>query len=256
MTDLAGQVSLVMGASRGIGAAIARELARDGATVILVARSRKPLAQLTREIEDEGGKAEALVRDLSEPRAAQDIVDVVMGRLGRIDHLINNAAVIEPLALLGEADPAAWARAIRINLGGVFLNCRAVLPTFRHNSGVIVNLSSGAAHRPVEGWSAYCASKAASLMLTRCMALEADEAIRIYAFQPGAVDTEMLADVRSAKLSEYSRRGRETLLPPELPARVVAFLCREKPADLSGQELTIRDPDLRARVGLPDGDYE
>jgi NAD(P)-dependent dehydrogenase (short-subunit alcohol dehydrogenase family) len=85
--------------------------------------------------------------------------------------------------------------------------------------------------------------------------LEVDPAVRIYAFQPGAVDTDMLADVRSAGLSEYSRRGRETLLSPELPARVVTFLCREKPADLSGQELTIRDPTLRARVGLPDGDY-
>jgi NAD(P)-dependent dehydrogenase (short-subunit alcohol dehydrogenase family) len=107
----------------------------------------------------------------------------------------------------------------------------------------------------VEGWSAYCASKAASLMLTRVVALETRASIRIYAFQPGAVDTDMLGNVREAGLSEYSSRPRETLLPPELPSRIVAFLCKERPADLSGQELSIRDPDLRARAGLPDGDY-
>jgi len=255
VSSLAGQVSLVMGASRGIGAAIARELAAEGASVLLVARSREPLEKLALEICQAGGTAHVLVRDLSEPSAAEDAVAEAMGRFSRVDHLINNAAVIEPVTRLGEADPEAWAKAIRINLGGVFLNCRAVLPLFQKKGGVIVTLSSGAAHRPVEGWSAYCASKAGSLMLTRSMALEVDPAVRIYALQPGAVDTEMLADVRMAGLSEYSRRPRETLLPPELPSRIVAFLCRERPADLSGQELTIRDPELRARVGLPDGDY-
>ena len=245
-----------MGASRGIGAAIARELAAEGASVLLVARSREPLERLAREIRDAGGIAEVFARDLSEPTAAEDAVAEAITRFGRVDHLINNAAVIEPVARLAEADADLWAKAIRINLSGVFLNCKAVLPLFEKNGGgVIVSLSSGAAHRPVEGWSAYCASKAASLMLTRSISLEADPAIKIYALQPGAVDTEMLADVRSAGLSEYSRRPRESLIRPELPARVVAYLCWEKPADLSGQELTIRDPALRARVGLPDGDY-
>ena len=255
MSGLAGQVSLVMGASRGIGAAIARELASEGACVMLVARSREPLEKAGLEIGKAGGTAHVLVRDLSEPSAAEDAVSEAMHRFGRIDHLINNAAVIEPVSRLGEADPSAWAHAVRINLGGVFLNCRAVLPLFRERGGVIVTMSSGAAHRPVEGWSAYCASKAAGLMLARSLALETNPAIRIYALQPGAVDTDMLADVRKAGLSEYSRRPRETLIRPELPSRIVAFLCRERPADLSGRELSIRDPELRARVGLPEGDY-
>ena len=245
-----------MGASRGIGAAVARTLAAEGASVFLVARSREPLERLANDIREQGGMAEILVHDLSEREAAEDAVAAVLKRFGRLDHLINNAAVIDPVQHIGEADPQAWARAIRINLGGVFLNCRAALPVFeKAGGGVIIMLSSGAAHRPVEGWSAYCASKAASLMLTRVMALETGPQIRIYAFQPGAVDTDMLGNVREAGLSEYSRRARETLLPPELPSRVVAFLCRERPTDLSGQELSIRDPDLRARVGLPDGNY-
>lgn len=245
-----------MGASRGIGAAVARTLAAEGACVVLVARSREPLERLAFDIRGQGGIAEILVRDLSEGKAAEEAVEAALARFGRLDHLINNAAVIEPVQRLGEADPEAWTRAIRINLGGVFLNCRAALPVFeKAGSGVIVTLSSGAAHRPVEGWSAYCASKAASLMLTRVLALETSASIRIYAFQPGAVDTQMLGNVREAGLSEYSRRPRETLLAPELPSRVVAFLCKERPADLSGQELSIRDPDLRVRVGLPDGDY-
>ncbi len=245
-----------MGASRGIGAAVARTLAAEGAAVLLVARSREPLERLALDIRGKGGTAEILVRDLSERQAAEDAVAAALDRFGRLDHLVNNAAVIDPVQHIGEADPQAWARAIRINIGGVFLNCRAALPVFeKAGSGVIVTLSSGAAHRPVEGWSAYCASKAASLMLTRVVALETRASIRIYAFQPGAVDTDMLGNVREAGLSEYSRRRRETLLPPELPSRIVAFLCKERPADLSGQELSIRDPDLRARAGLPNGDY-
>ena len=254
MSGLTDQVALVMGASRGIGAAIGRKLAGEGASVLLVARSREPLEKAALEIGKAGGTAHVLVRDLSEP-AAEEAVSEAMHRFGRIDHLINNAAVIELVSRLGDADPNAWAQAVRINLGGIFLNCRAVLRRFGERGGVIVTLSSGAAHRPVEGWSAYCASKAAGLMLARSLALEANPATLIYALQPGAVDTDMLVAVRKAGLSEYSRRPRETLIRPELPSRIIAFLCRERPADLSGRELTIRAPELRARVGLPEGDY-
>jgi NAD(P)-dependent dehydrogenase (short-subunit alcohol dehydrogenase family) len=253
---LSGTVSLVMGASRGIGAATARQLAAEGAAVVLVARSREPLDMLAAEIRSRGGTALPMVRDLSDPDAAASVVSEALANFGRIDHLINNAAVIEPVATLHDASPGAWARAIRTNLGGVFLNCRAVLPVFQKaGRGVIIHLSSGAAHRPVEGWSAYCVSKASTLMLTLCLAVEEGQIISVYALQPGAVDTEILAQVRQAGLSEYSSRPRETLLSPELPARVITWLCSERPADLSGQEITIRDPALRARVGLPDGNY-
>jgi len=255
--DLAGTVSLVVGASRGIGEATARVLAAQGAEVVLSARSEAAITGIAEEIRASGGKALALACDIADPAAVAALVEAVMARCGRLDHVVNNAGVIAPVARLADVAPDDWAKLIAINLAGVFTVCRAVLPVVRHaGRGVIVNLSSGAAHRPVEGWSAYCASKAGAKLLTEVMALEeADTGIRIYGFQPGAVDTGMLEQVRAAHLSEYSERPRETLLPPELPARAIAWLCAAQPQDLSGQELTIRDPALRARAGLPERDY-
>jgi NADP-dependent 3-hydroxy acid dehydrogenase YdfG len=250
-------VTLLMGASRGIGAALAHAVADDGGALMLVARSRDALEALASDIRRKGGVVGTFVGDLSEPGIATEIVRQTLIRFGRIDHLVNNAAVIEPVQRLAQVDPLRWAGNLRTNVGSLYLNCQAVLPTMVAQSvGVIVNLSSGAAHRPVDGWSAYCASKAASLMLTQVLTLEVPDTVRIYAFQPGAVDTSMLDSVRQSGLSEYSQRPRETLLPPELPARVIAYLCRESPADLAGQELTIRDPELRQRVGLPDINYQ
>lgn len=253
---LHGEVALVMGASRGIGAAIAKELSAQGASIVLVARDQARLQAVADDIVRDGGQAAILACDLTSPNSAEIAVALALSHFGRLDHLVNNAATISPVAKLSDADPAEWARNIRATLGGVYRNCRAALPVFaRQENGVIVTLSSGAAHRPVDGWSAYCAGKAAALMFHRAMALETDPAIRVYSVQPGAVDTDMLGEVRAAGLSEYSMRERETLLPPELPARLVAYLCRARPADLNGQELTIRDAALRSRAGLPERDY-
>lgn len=253
---LAGIVSLVMGASRGIGAATAQALARQGAHVALVARDAERLAALADEIARAGGAASVIAADLSAPDAPEAALAAALERCGRLDHLINNAATITPVARLVDVDPKDWTRGVSLTLGATFRACRAALAHFeRAGAGVIVHLSSGAAHRPVEGWSAYCAGKAAAAMLMRSIALEKSAALRVYALQPGAVDTDMLGEVRAAGLSEFARRPRETLISPDLPAALIAWLCREQPADLDGGELTIRDPALRRRAGLPEGDY-
>ncbi len=255
--DLTGSVSLVVGASRGIGEALARVLAAAGAEVVLTARSAAAITAIAADIRAGGGRAAAYACDIADAAAVEALIATTVAKHGRIDHVINNAAVIAPVARLTAVDPEAWAGLISINVTGVFAVCRAVLPHLRRaGRGVIVNLSSGAAHRPVDGWSAYCASKAATRLFTEVMAVEEQySGIRIYGFQPGAVDTGLLAQVRSAGLSEYSARSRDTLLPPELPARAIAWLCAVQPEDLSGQELTIRDAALRARIGLPERDY-
>ena len=95
------------------------------------------------------------------------------GRFGRVDALMNNAGVIEPIASVAESDPVAWARNVQINLVGAYNRDPRVLPRMiEAGSGTIVNVSSGAAIRPLEGWSAYCAAKAGLAMLTRAIALE------------------------------------------------------------------------------------
>jgi len=118
---------------------------------------------------------------------------------------------------------------------------------------VIINLSSGAAHRPLEGWSAYCAAKAGTAMLTAAVALEAgDGGVRVYGFQPGVVDTSMQERIRGSGLNEISGLDREQLTDPSEPARVIAWLCTDDAADLAGSELSISDQELRRRAGLED----
>jgi NAD(P)-dependent dehydrogenase (short-subunit alcohol dehydrogenase family) len=245
-----------MGASRGIGAATARALANDGAHVVLLARDAGRLAALAGEITGAGGAATIFPADLAQPDAAEAAVAATLLECGRLDHVIVNAATIAPLARLVDVDPQEWMRGVDLTLGAPFRACRAALRRFtRAGAGVIVHLSSGAAHRPVEGWSAYCAAKAGAAMLMRSIALEKDASVRLYAVQPGAVDTDMLGEVRAAGLSEFAARRRDTLISPDLPAQLIAWLCREQPVDLDGQELTIRDATLRRRAGLPEGDY-
>lgn len=257
MTPLAGTVSLVLGASQGIGAEIARELAKDGSAVVVASRRLDAVAAVADAIGDERGLAAAIACDVGEAEAVEAAVAYAIERFGRLDHVVNNAGLIQPIAPLFETDPARWAQAARVNVTGIYHGCRAALRHFRaQGTGVIVNLSSGAAHKPLEGWSAYCASKAAGLSFLGTMALENEgTGIRVYGFQPGAVDTGMLDQIREAGMGYVAGLARADLLPPALPARVVAWLMRPEAADLAGRELSIRDAALRARVGLPERHY-
>jgi NAD(P)-dependent dehydrogenase (short-subunit alcohol dehydrogenase family) len=119
-------------------------------------------------------------------------------------------------------------------------------------AGTIVNVSSGAAHRPQEGWSAYCAGKAGMAMLTKSVHLEyGAQGIRCFGIAPGVVDTQMQAAIRASGLNPVSKIPRADLAPADQPGRAIAWLCTGAADPLIGAELDIRDPDLRAAVGLP-----
>ena len=248
------KVAIVTGASRGIGQAVALELARGGAATLLAARTDKACEPVAAGIRREGGRAEIIACDVSRYADAQRLAETALEHYGRIDILVNNAGVIEPISTLETCEPDTWTQNIAVNLVGVFHCCRAVLPRFRQaGGGVIINLSSGAAHRPLEGWSAYCAAKAGVAMLTRSVALEAgDRGVRVYGFQPGVVDTDMQGLIRDSGLNEVSELPREQLADPSEPARVIAWLCTDEAADLAGKELSIGDQQLRRRAGLED----
>lgn len=252
MYRLDGKVVLITGGSRGIGRATALEAARRGATVWLTSRDAKACAKVVDEIRAAGGRAWADACNVADYDDVERLVKLVLQEEERLDALVNNAGVIEPIGHLWENDPDQWARNIEINLIGVFNGCRAVLPHFTEvGQGVIVNVSSGAAHKPKEGWSAYCAGKAGVAMLTQSIHLEAAPlGVRVYGFQPGVVDTEMQSTIRASGVNEVSRLRRDQLADPSEPAHIIGWLCSEEAADLAGQELTIRDPQLRNRAGL------
>jgi NAD(P)-dependent dehydrogenase (short-subunit alcohol dehydrogenase family) len=249
MKRLGGKVMIVTGASRGIGAAAAASLAKAGVIVVLAARDGKFAGEVAASI---GENASARACDVSDYAAVEALVAETKARFGRLDGLINNAGVIEPIASIAESDPTVWARNIEINLTGAYHAIRAVLPgMIAAGGGTIVNVSSGAAIRPLEGWSAYCSAKAGLHMLTRAIALETEgQGIRVFGFQPGTTDTDMQVLIRASGVNAISQIPRENLTPVAHPAAAIVYLCTAEADDLNGQEFSLRDAPFRARLGL------
>ncbi len=249
---LSGKSILITGASRGIGAAAAEAMAAEGAAVLLLARSSDRITTLATRLRKAGAQAEAMTCDVAEFSQLQAAVGRAHEAFGRIDALINNAGVIEPIGALATADPRAWAHAADINFKGVFFGMRAVLPQMRsQGSGTIVNLSSGAAHNPLEGWSHYCAAKAATDMLTRCAHLEnRGRGIRVFSLSPGTVATDMQRTIKASGINPVSQMDFASHARVEDPARALVWLCTDDAAPFAGQEVALRDPDIRSRIGL------
>jgi len=258
MTDprsLSGTTAFVTGASAGLGAAMALEFSRLGAQVVVAARRLGELESVAEAITDTGGAALPVACDVADPASVAAARDAAFARFGRVDHLINNAGTIEPIAPVLEGDPTQWVRSLEVNVLGALHACRAFMPAMlARNSGTVLNISSGAAHRAMEGWGAYCTSKAALLMLTRTLIADhGGRGVRIRSLVPGAVATAMQMRIRQSGINEVSRIPAGELTPPELPARVAAYLCSPAAADIPDGEESIRDADLRARIGgLPE----
>lgn len=244
-----GKTVLITGASRGIGAAAAQAFAEAGANVALLARSGDEIESLAAEI---GEAAMALRCDVADYAQVEAAVKATADRFGGLDVLVGNAGVIEPIARLAEADPAGWGHAIDINLKGVFNGMRAALPVMRaQGGGTVLTVSSGAAHGPVEAWSHYCASKAGAAMLTRCLDLEErDNGIRAMGLSPGTVATQMQREIKSSGINPISRLEWSDHIPPEWPAKALLWMCGAEADEYVGQEISLRDPGIRSRIGL------
>ncbi len=241
---LSGKTALVTGGNRGIGLATVRALAQAGATVHFTARSAESLASAQRDL---GLIATGHLADMTDDTGMAALMD------RPFDILVNNAAVIGPIGRILDVSPQDWALNITTNLTAAFHATQLALRHMIANGGgTIVNISSGAAHRPQEGWSAYCAGKAGLAMLTRSIHLEyGEQGIRVFGFAPGVVDTDMQVAIRASGINPVSQIPREALAPVDHPARAIAWLCTPEADTLAGAELDIRAPDLRAAVGLP-----
>jgi 3-oxoacyl-[acyl-carrier protein] reductase len=252
MTDLTGQAAIVTGASRGIGAATARALAGAGAAVVLAARAMDQIEAVAREIRHAGGKTETVRCDVSRWPDVERAVHTCRDRFGRVDIMVNNAGVIDPIGHLAESDPAAWGTATDINFKGVYHGLRAVLPIMKaQGGGTVVNISSGAAHEPLEGWSHYCAAKAAAHMLTRAADLECrPNGITVVGLSPGTVATYMQEAIKGSGMNPVSQLDWSAHIPPEWPARAVVWLCGPEGREFAGKEVRLREEDMRRRIGL------
>ncbi len=252
MFDLSGQVALVTGASRGIGEAAARSLAKYGAKVVLAARSGADIGRIADEIRAQGGEATAIVCDVSSFNDVAGAVQACIDTYGGIDILVNNAGVIEPITRIEESDPDAWGKVIDINVKGVYHGTRAAVPhMLEKGAGTIVNISSGAASSALEGWSHYCSSKAAALSLTRCADKEfGGKGLRIVGLSPGTVATQMQVDIKASGINPVSQLDPSVHIPAEWVGEAVCWLCTDAGDAYRGVDCSLRDEDVRKSVGL------
>lgn len=247
MGVVSGKVVIVTGASRGIGAATAEAMAAEGARLMLLARDGDAVGALAARL-----GAEAMACDVADFDQVNAAVERTHTAFGRVDVLVNNAGVIAPIGELATSDPAAWGGATDVNFKGVYHGMRAVLPVMlAQGGGTILTVGSGAAQRPLEGWSQYCAAKAAALMLTRALHLEEGaRGIRAISLSPGTVATDMQRAIRASGINAVSRMDFAEHIPPEYPARALVWLATDAAAEFAGAEVSLRDPAFRARIGL------
>lgn len=256
MKPLDGQIAIVTGGGRGLGRAVAEVMASAGANVVVASRNAPQLDEVVNAIHAAGGRALAYAADVSDERQVQELVLSTERWVGPATILVNNAGVLEPMAPLARTDATTWLRHIAINVGGVYVCTRAVLPgMLERGYGRIVNISSGAARRPSPGWTAYGAGKAAVEQLTRALGLELEETgVAACAFNPGYMDTPMQERIRRSREEDFPRveEFRELqrsgkLRDPRVAARAVAYLASPAAAR-NGQAVDHADEELAGEV--------
>jgi 3-oxoacyl-[acyl-carrier protein] reductase len=237
--DLSGQVALVTGGGRGIGAGIARELAAAGARVAVAARTRAQVEEIAQEI---GGLP--IQVDVTDREAVERMVAEAERELGPIDLLVANAGVANGSGPLWESEPADWWHVFEVNVLGVYLSCRTVLPgMLERGSGRIVITGSGAGYLPGSTSTAYSASKAAVNRLAETLAGSLRETpVRVFLISPGLVKTEMT--------SGFSDDAPWT--PPELAPRLVHVLASGRADELAGRYLHAEHDDIEELIGRAD----
>lgn len=253
MSDIRGKCVIITGASRGIGAAAARYLAEQGAKVVLAARNSEAIGDLAQEIIATGGDASAFPCDVSAYGDVAALVQHCLDTFGKIDVLVNNAGVIEPIAPLIESDPHEWSKVVDINLKGVYYAIRSAAPHMvKQGSGTIINISSGAAYMPLDGWSQYCTTKAGVLMLTQFGHHElAAQGVRVMGLSPGTVATNMQVAIKASGINPVSQMDPSAHIPAEWVAKAIAFLIGPGGDDYVGRDFSLKTDEGRAAVGLP-----
>jgi len=229
---LTGQVALVTGAGRGIGRAVAAAFAREGALVVLAARSTRELASIQREIEAAGGRALVVPTDVRQEPAVAALVSRTLAESGRIDCLVT-AAGLAAFGPLADAKTEDWDQLMAVNLRGVFLCCRAVLPAMTaQGSGTIINIGSVVTSRTLPGSGAYTAAKYGLLGFSRVLAEEMrTHGVRVGVLSAGATDTPLWDAVPQPP-------DRALMLKPSVIAEA-ALLMAALPQGAALEELTL-----------------
>lgn len=241
MTEgIAGKVVVITGASSGLGAATARRLSRDGATVVLAARRLDRVQALAEELTATGGKALAVETDVVDRDQVQQLVDRTVKSYGRIDVMLNNAGLM-PLSPLERLKVDEWDQMIDVNIKGVLYGIAATLPYMKQQkSGHIINVSSVAGHKIIPSGAVYCATKFAVRALSEGLRQEVKPYnIRTTIISPGAVATELLDRISESDIEAAVRARTSFAIPADSFARMVAFAISQ-PEDVDVNEILFR----------------
>jgi glucose 1-dehydrogenase len=240
--DLAGKVAVVTGAGTGIGRASALRFAREGAHVVAAGIDAAAIAATASDIEAAGGSALAHRIDLADAGAGDELIEASVRRFGAIDVLANVAAIY-PNAPVESTDDALWARVLAIDLTGPFVCCRAALRRMRAQGrgGAIVNIASGAAFTPMQGFAAYAAAKGGLVALGRVLALEARaDGVRVNTVVPGHVATPGAGPRAAEELAAAGEvPASERWLRAEEVADVIVWCASPAARSLSGAILRV-----------------
>ncbi len=241
MTDSVTRVAVVTGASRGIGRAIAKQLAADGKHVVLAARSEGPLNDLKHEIEEAGGKASARTVDIGDGVSLAGLIEGVAEEMGRLDILVNNAGITRDNLILRMSDEE-FDEVMRVNTRSAFVACRAAArPMMKNRFGRIINIASTSGLVGNAGQANYAASKAALTGLTKTIARElGSKGITANVVAPGFVKTDMTANLPETVIDSVKKMiATKDVGEPEDIAAVVAFLASDASRYLTGQTIAV-----------------
>jgi NAD(P)-dependent dehydrogenase (short-subunit alcohol dehydrogenase family) len=239
MNRLEGKVAVITGGNAGIGEAVAKRFAEEGASVVVTGRRQPELDRVVKIIRQNNGKVLAVAGSVTDEGHAKDVARKAIDSFGRIDILVNNAGVGDFGKRLHEIDDATWNTVFDINLTGVFRMTRAIVPQMlKQQSGSIVNISSVASLAGIPGLSVYAASKGGLDALTRALAIDyAKDGIRCNVVNPGLIDTPMAAPLMAnterlqSLLSQYAIRRAGT---PEEVANMVLYLASDEARWVTG----------------------
>jgi NAD(P)-dependent dehydrogenase (short-subunit alcohol dehydrogenase family) len=250
---LQGQTALVTGASQGLGKVIATEFAREGARVVLAARSRERLEGTAADIEAAGGAALVVPADLGDAAQIGALAQRIEAEFGALDAIVANSGIAGPTAELWNVTPPEWEETIRVNLTGTFLLLRALVPTMvRRGSGSVVVIGSTTGKRPMYGRTPYAATKLALVGLVRSLAVELGPVgVRANLISPGAVagpriEGVMREQAQAAGISYEQVHDEATkltplrrLIPPEDVAAAAVFLASDASASTTGEDINV-----------------
>jgi len=244
MNRLEGKVAIVTGGNAGIGEAVAKRFAEEGAAVVITGRRQAELDRVMSGIRHNNGKGSAVTGSVTDELHVRDVMQRTLDSFGRIDILINNAGIGDFGKRIHETEDATWATLLDVNLTGVFRMTRAVVPQMlKQGRGAIVNISSVASLVGIPGAPAYAASKGGVDALTRALAIDyAKDGIRCNIVNPGLIDTPMAAplmansDMLQPILSHYALRRPGT---SEEVANMVLYLASDEAGWVTGGTFTI-----------------